>query len=114
MLNLGLFLVGPLASPECRRAVARGWVIIVRSLAATAVLGVALMVVWWWWALSQTEADHSPYSEMPLGLTVVEGMLVTVALVMGPAVMAGLPLAGEKEGGVLSLLLTTRVSSARR
>ena len=110
MLNLGLFLVGPLAAPECRRAVARGWVIVVRSLAATAVLGMALMVVWWWWAVSQTEADHSPYSELRLGLAIVEGMLVTVALVMGPAVMAG-SLAGEKERGVLSLLLTTRVSS---
>src|SRR5207248_1824364 len=41
---------------------------------------------------------------------IVEGMMLTVALVLGPAVLAG-SLAGEKERGVLALLLTTRVSS---
>jgi len=36
-------------------------------------------------------------------------MLVTIALVMGPAVLAG-SIAGEKERGVMALLLTTRVT----
>src|SRR5262249_9502129 len=46
---------------------------------------------------------------LSVGLIVVEGMLVTVALVLAPAVLAG-SIAGEKERGVMALLLTSSVT----
>ena len=110
MVNLASVLVGPLAGPECRRAVARGWLILVRCLAAFVILGVVLLALWVWWINQRLDPDHRPYFEVRIGLAVVEGMLVTVALVLGPAVLAG-SLAGDRERGALALLLTTRVSS---
>jgi ABC-type transport system involved in multi-copper enzyme maturation permease subunit len=109
-LNVAAQLVGPLAGPECRRAVARGWLIVVRALAAVALLGVALVVVWWWWVFRQTDPFHQPFYELRIGLTAVEGLMVAIALIQGPAVLAG-SLAGEKQRGVLSLLLSTRVNA---
>src|SRR5262249_37386474 len=53
---------------------------------------------------------HQPYLELRIGLSAVEAMMLAVALIQGPAVLAG-SLAGEKQRGVLSLLLSTRVSS---
>ncbi len=110
VLNLASLLVGPLAGPECRRAVARGWLILLRTLAAGAVMGVVLVALWLWWINQRLDPFHRPYYEFRVCLVVVEGMLVTVALVMGPAVLAG-SLAGERERGALALLLTTRVSA---
>ena len=111
MVNaLATALLGPLAGPECRRAIARGWLILVRTLAAIAILGVALITVWYWWVQSFSTPGHLPFVELRTGLAVIEGMMVTVALVLGPAVLAG-SLAGEKERGALGLLLTTGVSA---
>jgi len=109
VVNLAALLLGPLAGPECRRALARGWLILVRTLAAAAVTGVVLVTLWWWWLGQKIEHDHRPLAELRVGLTAVEGMLVTLALVLAPAVLAG-SLAGERERGALGLLLTTRVS----
>ena len=110
MVNLVTRLMGPLAGPECRRAVARGWLILVRGLAAVVILGAALVTLWMCWINEKIESTHQPYTELRVGLAAVEGMLVTVALVLGPAVLAG-SLAGEKERGTLALLLTTRVNA---
>ena len=110
MRNLVALIIGPLAGPECRMALARGWLILVRTLAAAAVLGVSLLVVWWWWLNQLTDDLHSPYEELRFGLVVILGMLVAIALILGPAVLAG-SLAGDKERGALALLLTTRVNS---
>ena len=108
--DLVAFIMGPLAGPECRMALARGWLILVRALAAIAVLGVSLVVVWWWWLNQLTDPLHSPYEELRFGLIAIMGMLVAIALILGPAVLAG-SLAGDKERGALALLLTTRVNS---
>ncbi len=110
MLNLVLRLFGPLAGPECRRALGRGWLILVRALAGLAVCGVVMLALWWWWINAQMNLYYLPYYEMRIGFLVIEGMLVTIALLLGPAVMAG-SLAGDKERGVLALLLTTRVNA---
>lgn len=110
VLNPANIVLGPLAGAECRRAVARGWLILVRSLAAVALLFVALVPLWFWLVAMRFDPYHLPFYELRYGLIAVEGMLVTIALVLGPAVLAG-SLAGEKERGVLGLLLTTRVNS---
>jgi ABC-type transport system involved in multi-copper enzyme maturation permease subunit len=110
MVSLTGVVLGPLAGPECRRATSRGWLILVRALAALAILGVALIVVWYWWINQQIDLQYLPYAELRVGLAIIEGMAVTIALVMGPALLAG-TIAGEKERGTLGLLLTTRVSA---
>ena len=109
-MNLADLLFGPLAGPECRRSLGRGWVILVRTLAGVVLTGVALLACWWWWVFSQSEVNHNPNPELRIGLAALEGTLLTIAVVLGPAVLAG-SLAGEKERGSLGLLLTTRASS---
>lgn len=105
-MNVATALLGPLIVPECRRAVGRGWLILVRMLAAFALVGVALVVVWWWWFANQSEPGYRPYDLLRGGTLVLEVMAIVIALVLAPAVMAG-SLAGEKERGSLHLLLTT-------
>src|SRR5262249_16602545 len=53
---------------------------------------------------------YRPYSELRTGLALVEGLLVTVAMVLAPAILAG-SLAGGKERGGFGLLLRTRGSA---
>ena len=108
MTNLATIVVGPLAGPECRRALARGWLILVRTLAAMAVLLVISIAIWWWWIMQRMDLTYRPFFELRYGLAICEGILVTIALIMGPALLAG-SLSGDKERGVLALLLTTRI-----
>ncbi|WP_254054041.1 ABC transporter permease [Singulisphaera sp. GP187] len=103
-------LFGPLVGAECRRALVRGWLILVRTLAALAILSVTMIALWYGWICVYANPDYRPYLEFRFGLMIVEGILVTIALVIAPAVLAG-TLAGEKERGALGLLLTTRLSS---
>ncbi len=110
MSNLLTVIFGPLCGPECRRALARGWLILVRCLAAAAVFFVAIIAYWFWWVNLGWDPYYKQTYEIPTGLAIVEGMLITIAMVLGPALMAG-SLAGEKERGVLALLLTTRAKS---
>jgi ABC-type Na+ efflux pump permease subunit len=110
MANVVNVLVGPLAGPECRRALGRGWIILVRLLAALALLGAVLITLWIWWAFTLSDPAYMPYGVLRGGLIAVEVMMLTIALVLGPAVLAG-SIAGEKQRGVLALLLTTRVNT---
>lgn len=110
-MNLTTVLLGPLVGPECRRAVARGWVIVVRALAACLILAVAATAMWWWWIENSVDLTTArPYSTLRASLTIIEWILIITALVMGPALMGG-SLAGERERGALGLLLTTRVNA---
>jgi hypothetical protein len=104
-------VLGPLASPECTRAARRGWLIWVRLFPAVASCAVAFVVLWVWWIGQQIDPYHQPFFELHTGLSIVEGMLVSFALILSPAVLAG-SLAGEKERGSIGLLLTTRVTSS--
>ncbi|GAC1468300.1 MAG: hypothetical protein NVSMB9_10830 [Isosphaeraceae bacterium] len=110
MLNLVTRLTGPLAGPECRRSLGRGWLILVRIAAALAMFGVALLTLWYWWINRRLDPYYQPLWELRLGLILIEGMFVTIALVLGPAVLAG-SLAGDRERGTLALLLTSRVNA---
>ncbi|WP_406696612.1 ABC transporter permease subunit [Singulisphaera sp. Ch08] len=110
MVTLLSAVFGPLVESECRRALARGWLILVRTLAALAILSVTMIDLWYGWICVYSIPDYRPYIEFRFGLTLVEGILLTIALVISPAVLAG-TLAGEKERGALGLLLTTRLNS---
>jgi ABC-type transport system involved in multi-copper enzyme maturation permease subunit len=110
MAEIMNLVLSPLAGPECRRALGRGWLILVRVLAALAMAGTTLVIIWFWWISQASDSAFLPYAILRYGLATVEGMLVTIALVLGPAVLAG-SIAGERERGVMGLLLTTRVSA---
>jgi ABC-type transport system involved in multi-copper enzyme maturation permease subunit len=111
VIDASMILLGPLAGPECARASRRGWVIWLRMLPAIVAGVVAFVVLWIWWISAQIDPYHQPFDELRTGLTIVEGMLVTFAMLLSPAVLAG-SLAGEKERGSIGLLLTTRVNAA--
>jgi ABC-type Na+ efflux pump permease subunit len=102
-------LVGPLAGPECRRALARGWLLVVRALAATIPAMVALALVWYWWLIGRIDPDFDPSSAVRIALATVAMMMMTVVVVMAPAVLAG-SLAGDRERGVLAMVLMTTAS----
>lgn len=104
-------IVGPLAGVECRRSLSRGWVQVVRALAALPPALILLAVVWLWWFQRQFAPAYSPGGALVGGLALVENLFVTVALLLGPALLAG-SLAGEKVGATVALLLTAQVSSA--
>jgi ABC-type transport system involved in multi-copper enzyme maturation permease subunit len=104
--------IGPLVGPECRRAIGKGWLFLARGGAGLLAAAIALAILWWWW-INWNEAadpDFSPYRALRSGLTLLIGLAATIALVLGPAVVAG-SLSGEQERGSMGLLLTTRVSA---
>lgn len=109
MNDMAIWLFGPLVAPECRRALARGWVVLLRGASAALLGGIAVCILWWWWTAQQLEPDFRPYSTLRSGLTALLAVEVTLAVILTPALLAG-SLAGEKERGSLALLMTTRVS----
>jgi ABC-type Na+ efflux pump permease subunit len=109
VVKLGDVLLGPLAGCECRRAIGRGWLIVTRVLAAASVVLATLIIFWFCWFGRIANPDFRPLGTLRVGLAFVAGMILTVALTMAPAVMAG-ALAGERERGALGLLLTTWVT----
>jgi ABC-type transport system involved in multi-copper enzyme maturation permease subunit len=100
---------GPLAGPECRRALGRGWVLVVRWLAILPPAIVLLAVLWTWWFNCLFIADYLPEEAFRIGLQVLEWIFVLLALLLAPALLAG-SLAGEKLRGTLGLLLACLVS----
>jgi ABC-type transport system involved in multi-copper enzyme maturation permease subunit len=104
--DLLLVLFGPLIVPECRRAGARGWLILARFLAGGLLALVLWSLLWYWWLYLAIDSLYDPAQDVRQALWVSALVLVTVVVLMVPAVLAG-SLAGERERGVLQLLLTT-------
>jgi ABC-type transport system involved in multi-copper enzyme maturation permease subunit len=104
-------LLGPLAAIECRRSLSRQWVLLMRTAAVVPPAVAALTVIWFWWLQEQVRPGYSPAGAMGWGLVTVEAMFVTVALLLGQALLAG-TLAGEKLRST-SVLLATQASSAQ-
>jgi hypothetical protein len=105
-------LLGPLAAIECRRSLGRDWVLVIRGLAAAPPALVALAVLWFWWFQEQVgPGGYAPGGALAWGLMAVEALFVTVALLLGQALLAG-TLAGEKLRST-SVLLATQASSAQ-
>lgn len=109
MIDLATPLLGPLAVPECRRVARRPWPIVARSLAGLIAAIATVVAFWTWWLSAQVNPNHLPYVEFRVALVIVEGIAITVALVLAPAYLAG-TIAGEKERGSIGLLLTTDAS----
>jgi ABC-type transport system involved in multi-copper enzyme maturation permease subunit len=105
-----LVLLGPLVVPECRRALARGWLILARFAAGGLLAFAVVSLLYLWWFGATFFAFFSPADLIRWTLWTSVMVLVAVAVLMVPAVLAG-SLAGERERGVLQLLLTTAVTS---
>src|SRR5437879_3219612 len=88
-------LFGPLVGPECRRALRGGSVLVARSLAVLPSCLIVLCVAWVCWVFPTLDPNFSPAGTLWGGLLAVEGLLVTAALILGPAVLAG-ALAGDQ------------------
>jgi ABC-type transport system involved in multi-copper enzyme maturation permease subunit len=111
MIGLVDVLVGPLASPECRRLAGRGWSILIRGLLGTGLGMVVLATLWWWWLNQSYYPDaFLPYQTLRVGLVALLGLEVTFALAITPALLAG-SLAGDRDRQAMGLLLTTRMNS---
>jgi ABC-type transport system involved in multi-copper enzyme maturation permease subunit len=108
-VNLATLVFGHLAGPECRRALARGWLIVVRTVVGLALAVVLISVLWLWWVTEQMYPGYTPAPQLRFALWSATMILLTIVVVQAPAVLAG-SLAGERERGVLQLLLTTAVS----
>ena len=104
------WLFGPLVELETRRALARPWLIWMRVLAALPAVFVTLMIVWIIWIQRHFEADISPGPVVRVGFCMLELMIVTGALVIGPALVSS-TLAGAKNRGMVTLLLAGNVSA---
>jgi hypothetical protein len=108
--TLVTILAGPLAGPECRRAATRGWPLLVRLIFVTVAGLIVLTSAWLTWINFRSGGSVAGGVDPESGLSAVVRVAVVVALLLCPAVLAG-AVAGEKERGSLSLLLTTRVNS---
>jgi ABC-type transport system involved in multi-copper enzyme maturation permease subunit len=102
-------LLGPLAAPECRRALSRGWVLVARVLAGIPAMIVALVVLWIWWFFRMFDRSFQPHNTLVGGLAALEWIMIVAAMLLSPAMTAG-TLAGERARGVLPLLLASSVS----
>ena len=107
-MNLATVVFGHLAGPECRRALSRGWLIIVRTLVGLALGLILFALLWLWWVTTLYESQV-PAFWLGVALWGAAMILLTIVVVQAPAVLAG-SLAGERERGVLQLLLTTAVT----
>jgi ABC-type Na+ efflux pump permease subunit len=108
-VNAAIVLFGHLAGTECRRALGRGWLVAVRSLLGIALGLVLLFLIWIWWLTARFDPTFAPAMGLHITLSISALVLVTIVVVQAPAVLAG-SLAGERERGILQLLLTTAVS----
>jgi hypothetical protein len=66
-------------------------------------------LTWAWWLNATYDSSFSPGPELRIVLSAAALVLLTITAVQAPAVLAG-SLAGERERGILQLLLTTSVS----
>jgi len=109
MIDLATW-IGPLVHPETRHSVGRGWLFWARCLCGLVLATVAISAGWFWWFYLQVEPSFRPDGLLRGTLVALEGIELTVALIMAPAVLGG-TLAAEKARGTLGMLLIARVSA---
>ena len=100
-MNAVTLLFGHLAGPECRRALARGWLIVVRTLVSAVLATIVALALWMWWLSSLGDPYASPGFTLAIALAITAPILLTIVVVQAPAVLAG-SLAGERSAGSFS------------
>ena len=109
-MNLLDDLFGPLATIECQRAARPWWLPWVRMISGLPAAGIALVVLWLWLLWGTLDPAFLPGELLGYGLLGVEMTQVVLALLIGPALVAG-SIAGEKDRGTLGLLLSSRLTA---
>src|SRR5262245_49584597 len=71
---------------------------------------VALIVLWIWWFVQIFDPAFQPTGTLLGGVSILERIMIVVAMLMSPAMIAG-TLAGERARGVLPLLLASSIST---
>jgi ABC-type transport system involved in multi-copper enzyme maturation permease subunit len=84
-------------------------VFLVRALPTIPLVGLLFIFLWYWWFHAQMQLPFSPLSDAQLCLKIIEWIMITLAIVVAPALLAG-SLAGEKTRNTLGLLLACLVS----
>lgn len=82
----------------------------IRELTGLLAAGVLLVVTWLWMLLGQFDETFLPGGLLIGGLIAVESVQVVSALLLTPALLAGV-IAGEKDRGTLAMLLASRLTS---
>ena len=59
-MTLATILFGHLAGVECRRALARGWLIVVRTLVGLVLALILECLLWLWWLTSLWNPGQAP------------------------------------------------------
>ncbi len=108
-LNVARLLLGHLTGIECRRALARGWLLWVRAAVGTLLGACLLFLIWVWWLSARDGSSSIPADWLRIFLSATALVLLTITAVQAPAVLAG-SLAGERERGILHMLLSTTAS----
>ena len=108
-LDVARLVFGHLAGIECRRGLARGWLLLFRAIVGTLLALVLFLVTWAWWLSAKYDSTFTPGFELGFCLYGAVLGLLTITAVQAPALLAG-SLAGERERGILQLLLTTASS----
>ena len=88
-MNVATVVFGHLAGPECRRALARGWLVVVRGLVGLALALALLFLIWIWWLTTKYNPYYAPESGLLFTLATAALILVTIVVVQAPAVLAG-------------------------
>ena len=81
----------------------------VRSILGLLLGLILLFLIWAWWLIAKTDPSYIPSYMLRVTLAAGAMILLSIVVVQAPAVLAG-SLAGDRERGVLQLLLTTVVS----
>ncbi len=105
-LNLARVIFGHLTGTECRRGLARGWLLWLRASVGTLLSIGLLLLIWSWFVSARGESIRLSHWEISTCLSAAAFVLLTITAAQAPAVLAG-SLAGERERGILQLLLTT-------
>ena len=100
----------PLAGPECRWAVSKTWVFVVRSTAAVLVLGILLVVAWYCWLVQTVNPAARPEAALGGALLTALGLNFTLVLLLAPALLAG-AFSSDATRTALGILLITEVSA---
>jgi ABC-type Na+ efflux pump permease subunit len=108
-LQLARLVFGHLTGIECRRGLGRTWLFWLRASVGTLLACALFLFAWSWWLSATYETASAPVDAMHYFLAATTLALLTIVVVQAPAVLAG-SLAGERERGILHLLLTTAVT----
>ncbi len=83
-MNLATILFGSLAGPECQRALARGWLIVVRTLIGLLLAAIVVFMIYIWWFAQVNDPYFNPAEMLRFSLSASAMILLTISLVQAP------------------------------